>query len=553
LNFPLISPNLLMGIQSSRLEKQLGTSFPENEHYFGYENYGNTCYCNSVLQALYFCIPFRMKIIEYFKNDLPEDNQDTLLGSLSEFFYSIHSNRKRTGITGPKKFIALLKKENEIFRGYMQQDAHEFLNFLLNEIAEYLERKDKNREQLNGKFLPKISNSGSVDSGASLYEPYLFSQRNPNEKSNHRPIYNDLSKEEARVTQLNSSIISGLPETAIKKSPQDKPMGSHECSPSGKQGGNTFVHQIFEGLLRNETKCLVCETITSKSECFLDLSVDIEQNTSLTHCLQNFSSTEVLSGQNKFYCDFCHSKQEAQKRIKIQRLPPILVLHLKRFKYVEELSRYKKLTHRVSFPMELRLENITMDSRDVTLLYSLFAVVIHIGSGPNVGHYVSIVKSAGHWLLFDDEEIQLIEDQDIACCFGATNETLRFNPRRTDCGYILFYQIISPPKTKRVDHEGVSSQSSIAQDDCQVNRTQSSPNSTLQPNQELPQQENKAPFSSEITATRASSTDKAMSSSSLMSPRRSVQNTSNESSHSDFVSSPNNPHSNTAGTELYCM
>jgi len=86
-----------------------------------------------------------------------------------------------------------------------------------------------------------------------------------------------------------------------------------------------------------------------------------------------------------------------------------------------------------------------------------------------------------------------------------------------------------------------------------VDRTQSSPNSTLQPNQELPQQENKAPFSSEITATRASSTDKAMSSSSLMSPRRSVQNTSNESSHSDFVSSPNNPHSNTAGTELYCM
>jgi len=101
--------------------------------------------------------------------------------------------------------------------------------------------------------------------------------------------------------------------------------------------------------------------------------------------------------------------------------------------------------------MELRLENIvsalfwfkrystilnyvfvkkkTMDPRDVTLLYSLFAVIIHIGSGPNVGHYVSIVKSAGHWLLFDDEEIQLIEDQDIACCFGATNETLRFNPR----------------------------------------------------------------------------------------------------------------------------
>ncbi|KAG7234717.1 hypothetical protein INR49_004078 [Caranx melampygus] len=40
-----------------------------NEHYFGLVNFGNTCYCNSVLQALYFCRPFREKVLAYKVSD----------------------------------------------------------------------------------------------------------------------------------------------------------------------------------------------------------------------------------------------------------------------------------------------------------------------------------------------------------------------------------------------------------------------------------------------------------------------------------------------------
>lgn len=35
------------------------------------------------------------------------------------------------------------------------------------------------------------------------------------------------------------------------------------------------------------------------------------------------------------------------------------------------------------------------------------AVVIHCGSGPNRGHYISIVKSHGLWLLFDDDMVDV--------------------------------------------------------------------------------------------------------------------------------------------------
>ena len=42
----------------------------------------------------------------------------------------------------------------------------------------------------------------------------------------------------------------------------------------------------------------------------------------------------------------------------VKAAPPVLALHLKRFKYIESLGRYKKLMHRVVFPNELKLNNM---------------------------------------------------------------------------------------------------------------------------------------------------------------------------------------------------
>lgn len=61
----------------------------------------------------------------------------------------------------------------------------------------------------------------------------------------------------------------------------------------------------LQGTLTNETRCLRCETITARDETFLDLSLDIEQNSSITSCLRNFSSTETLNAEDKFFCDKC--------------------------------------------------------------------------------------------------------------------------------------------------------------------------------------------------------------------------------------------------------
>ncbi|XP_020083121.1 ubiquitin carboxyl-terminal hydrolase 3-like [Ananas comosus] len=106
--------------------------------------------------------------------------------------------------------------------------------------------------------------------------------------------------------------------------------------------------------------------------------------------------------------------------MKIKKPPHILVIHLKRFKYIEQLGRYKKLSYRVVFPMELKLTN-TVDGADDSE-YSLFAVVVHVGTGPNHGHHVSAVKSHSHWLFLDDENVDMMDESILQSFFGSAQE-----------------------------------------------------------------------------------------------------------------------------------
>ena len=85
-------------------------------------------------------------------------------------------------------------------------------------------------------------------------------------------------------------------------------------SPTTSLAKLTLVHRLFEGTLTSETRCLTCETVSSRDESFLDLSIDIEQNSSVTACLRQFSASEMLYQRNKFFCDSCCDLQEAEKR-----------------------------------------------------------------------------------------------------------------------------------------------------------------------------------------------------------------------------------------------
>ena len=71
--------------------------------------FGNTCYANSVLQALYFCKPFRERVLAYKH---PSDVPETLLSVLCDLFNQMATSKKKFGIIHPRRFITKVKKEN---------------------------------------------------------------------------------------------------------------------------------------------------------------------------------------------------------------------------------------------------------------------------------------------------------------------------------------------------------------------------------------------------------------------------------------------------------
>jgi ubiquitin carboxyl-terminal hydrolase 12/46 len=98
----------------------------------------------SLVQALYFCVPFREQLLEYYtSNKSVADAEENLMTCLADLFSQISSQKKKTGVIAPKRFVQRLKKQNELFRSYMHQDAHEFLNYLLNEVVDILEKEAK--------------------------------------------------------------------------------------------------------------------------------------------------------------------------------------------------------------------------------------------------------------------------------------------------------------------------------------------------------------------------------------------------------------------------
>ncbi|KAG2517128.1 hypothetical protein JM18_007895 [Phytophthora kernoviae] len=169
----------------------------------------------------------------------------------------------------------------------------------------------------------------------------------------------------------------------------------------------------------------------------------------LKHCLDAFTNEEKI---NEGYCSSCRMHQEMTKRLEIWRLPPVMVVHLKRFQYTQTYRR--KLTSLVEFPIQdLDLSscvaphieipekypmkkpsqraaaaaaavrnrvrrgytNSNLDqSRCLETNYNLYGVVNHQGALGG-GHYTAYAKNFvdDQWYYYDDERVRVVEEQQV--------------------------------------------------------------------------------------------------------------------------------------------
>ncbi|KAI7836053.1 hypothetical protein COHA_010084 [Chlorella ohadii] len=104
---------------------------------------------------------------------------------------------------------------------------------------------------------------------------------------------------------------------------------------------------------------------------------------------------------------------DATKALRLQRLPPLLVLYLMRF---DPANRHQKISKHVGFPPRLKMNSrwLAADSRDRAAEYELIATVTHHGKTIAAGHYTADVKQpGGQWMRFDDGQVFFVSQQQV--------------------------------------------------------------------------------------------------------------------------------------------
>lgn len=337
----------------------------------GLRNLGNTCFMNAILQSLSNIQDFSC----YFK-ELPSvalrsgktagrrmyhtrSQGDSSVSLVEEFRKTLCSlwQGSQTAFS-PDALFYVIWKIMPSFRGYQQQDAHEFLRYLLDHL---------HREMQGNK-------NGSPSPAVALDEP--------NYASESKCFINGTST-------IVTAVFGGVLQNEVY------------CLICGTESRKFDPFLDLSLDIPNQFRIKTTKDQEPGPTC------------TLSDCLRSFTDLEELDETELYMCHKCKKRQKSTKKFWIQKLPKVLCLHLKRFHWTAFLRN--KVDTYVEFPMcGLDMKSYLLEpenSLPERCLYDLAAVVVHHGSGIGSGHYTAYGRHEGQWYLFNDSTVTLVSEE----------------------------------------------------------------------------------------------------------------------------------------------
>lgn len=170
------------------------------------------------------------------------------------------------------------------------------------------------------------------------------------------------------------------------------------------------IVDCFNGQTQICVECAECHTVSERFEPWLMLKAPIPGSEtiggpapSMEECLKAGFVSETI---DDYACDTCKSKQKATITNRISRLPPVVILSVKRFTNMGRKVRGKIGwdLDALDFTPQMAFTRDPFSNRPVNTLYETYAVIEHHGS-THGGHYTMFAKQGGRWFEYDDSNI----------------------------------------------------------------------------------------------------------------------------------------------------
>jgi len=311
---------------------------------------------------------------------------------LDDIFTEFHSTEKAEGY-GMVAMLQASWRGGKSLAGYQQQDAHEYLQFILNSLHSANVDPDADEEQ--AEECPCIIHK----TFCGVLQSTVTCSKCKN-VTTAKDAFMDLSLE-------------------VKQSVPKKKDNKISMTSGNKKDKEKDKHDKENDSGKDKDKSTINLATSAPSSASV---------MALTDCLDRFTSIEVLPA-TEYTCRRCDAPQAATKRLSISRLPPVLPIHLKRFSHSKNSS--VKLDVHVKFPLTIDLSpyfrtplNLTSGGKKADkaimigveyverAIYELSSVVVHKGKMDS-GHYISFSRVNDEWFMFDDSKVVIVDESEV--------------------------------------------------------------------------------------------------------------------------------------------